>query len=150
MRIPISICNFRCSYCYLAQRDEHYQGVQSEMKYTPEQVRKALSIKRMGGPCYCNLCADGETFITKNIDQYVKVLLEEGHYVEFVTNLTIIKILDIFLSWDKELLKHLEFKRSFHYLELKRKNLLEPFVENVKRFGRQVHLRILRLLHLMI
>lgn len=132
-RIPMSICNFRCSYCYLAQRDEHYQGVQPEMKYTPKQVKEALSLKRMGGPCYCNFFADGETLLTKNIDQYVKALLEEGHYVEFVTNLTITQVLDKFLSWDKELLKHLEFKCSFHYLELKKKNLLETFAENVKK-----------------
>lgn len=48
-RIPMSICNFRCSYCYLAQRPLHYQGVQPEMKFTPAQVRRALSKERIGG-----------------------------------------------------------------------------------------------------
>lgn len=38
-----------------------------------------------------------------------------------------------FLKWPKELLKHLEFKCSFHYLELKKINKLEIFAENVKR-----------------
>ncbi len=45
-RIPLSICNFRCHYCYLAQRDEHYQGVQPVMKYSPEQVALACSPKK--------------------------------------------------------------------------------------------------------
>lgn len=48
-RIPMSICNFRCHYCYLAQRPVHYQGIQPEMKYTPGQVANALSINRLGG-----------------------------------------------------------------------------------------------------
>lgn len=50
----MSICNFKCSYCYLAQRDDHYQGILPEMKYTPEQVKKALSVKRLGGVCFLN------------------------------------------------------------------------------------------------
>ena len=77
-RIPMSICNFRCHYCYLAQRDEHYQGIQPEMKFTPEQVRKAMSKERLGGPAYMNFCADGETLLVTNLDQYVKELVEEG------------------------------------------------------------------------
>ena len=48
-RIPMSICNFRCSYCYLAQRDEHNQGIQPEMKNTPKQVAAALTQARIGG-----------------------------------------------------------------------------------------------------
>lgn len=132
-RIPMSICNFRCSYCYLAQRDEHYQGIQPEMKYTPEQVAAALTQARIGGVAYMNFCADGETLLTRNIDEYVKALVQNGHYAEVVTNLTITPVLEKFLSWDRELLKHVEFKCSFHYLELKRKGLLEKFAENVKR-----------------
>ena len=48
-RIPMSICNFRCRYCYLAQRDESYQGKQADFKYSPEYVAKAFSIERLGG-----------------------------------------------------------------------------------------------------
>lgn len=42
-------------------------------------------------------------------------------------------MIDKFLSWDKELLKRLEFKCSFHYLELKKKGLLDRFAENVNK-----------------
>lgn len=133
LAIPMSICNFRCHYCYLSQRDERFQGIQPEMKYTPEQVAKALAPERIGGTAYLNFCADGETLLVKNIDLYVKPLLEQGHYVEFVTNLTITSVLDKILLWDADLLKRLEFKCSFHYLELKKKNLLDVFAENVKK-----------------
>ena len=80
-----------------------------------------------------NFCAEGETLLTKDLDLYVKALIEEGHYAEVVTNLTVSNALDKFLSWDKELLKHLEFKCSFHYLELRRKGWLERFAENVHK-----------------
>ena len=103
------------------------------MKYSPEQVGRAMTKEIIGGPAYFNFCADGETMLTKDIEKYVKVILENGHYVEFVTNLTISNVLDKFLAWDKELLKHLEFKCSFHYLELKKKGLLDRFAENVKK-----------------
>ena len=133
VRIGTSICNFRCHYCYLAQRDECYQGLQPEMKYTPEQVAQALSAKRIGGHALMNFCAEGETLLTRNIDQYVKALVQEGHYAEVVTNLTVTAMLERFLSWEPELLKRLEFKCSFHYLELKKRGLLNTFAENVKR-----------------
>lgn len=132
-RIPMSICNFRCHYCYLAQREESFQGIQPEMKYTPEQVRYALRKERIGGCAYLNFCADGETLLVKDIDQYIKMLIEEGHYAEIVTNMTINSTLDKILSWDRSVLSHVSFKASFHYLELKKKKLLDRFVENVKR-----------------
>lgn len=133
MRIPMSICNFRCHYCYLSQRDESFQGVQPEMKYSPQEVAKALSRERIGGSAYFNFCADGETLLTKDIDKYIKAIVDEGHYVEIVTNLTITSVLNKILSWDKTSLEHIEFKCSFHYLELKKRNLLEEFARNVNR-----------------
>lgn len=132
-RIPMSICNLRCHYCYLAQRQECYQGIQPTMKYTPTEVATALSKDRIGGIAFINLCADGETLLIKDLDLYVKELVKEGHYCEIVTNLTISSALDKFLSMDKNLLEHIEFKCSFHYLELKKKNLLNTYIANVKK-----------------
>lgn len=129
----MSICNFRCHYCYLSQRPVHFQGEQPQMKYTPEQVAKAMTQERLGGIAYMNFCADGETLLTKDIDKYIKALVEEGHYAEIVTNLTVTPVLEKILSWDKELLKRIEFKCSFHYLELKKKGFLDRFAENVKK-----------------
>lgn len=129
---PMSICNFRCSYCYLSHRDEAYQGKQAVLKYTPEQVGKSFSIERLGGKCFFNFCADGETLLQKNIDKYIYEIAKQGHYVEVVTNLTITPIVNKILEWDKEILKRIEFKCSFHYLELKNKKLLTTFADNVK------------------
>lgn len=132
-RIPMSICNFRCHYCYLSQRPVHFEGVQPEMKYSPEQVAKAMSRERIGGIAYMNFCADGETLLTKDIDKYIEALVEEGHYAEIVTNLSVTPVLEKILSWDRELLKRVEFKCSFHYLELKKKGWLDRFAENVNK-----------------
>lgn len=129
----MSICNLRCHYCYLSQRPVHFQGIQPEMKYSPEEVGYALRKERIGGLAYTNFCADGETFLLKDIDKYVKAVVEQGHYAEVVTNLTVTPVLDKFLAWPNELLKRVEFKCSFHYLELKAKNKLELFAENVNK-----------------
>lgn len=131
--IPASICNFRCHYCYLGQRAESFRGIQPEMKYSPEHFARAMSASRIGGVAYGNFTADGETLLVKNIDLYVRAFLEQGHYAEVVTNLTVTKVLEKFLQWDSRLLKRLEFKCSFHYLELKKKGLLETFAENVNK-----------------
>lgn len=103
------------------------------MKYSPDDFAKAFSLKRLGGPCYMNFCADGETLLTKDIDKYVKVLVDVGHYAEIVSNMTFTPMLEKILSWDRELLERVEFKCSFHYLELKKKKLLDLFAENVKK-----------------
>lgn len=131
--IPMSICNFRCSYCYLAQRDSCYEGVMPKFKYSPEEFARAISTERVGGIAYGNFTAAGETLLMKGLLDYVKVFVEQGHYAEIVTNLTITSKIDEILSWDETLRKRIEFKCSFHYLQLKEKNLLQTFADNVKR-----------------
>ena len=131
--IPTSICNFRCRYCYLTHRGEYYQGKQANIQYTPEYISKALSKVRLGGACYFNFCADGETLLTKDIDKYIYEIVKEGHYAEIVTNMTITPMLDKIFSWEKELLERVTFKCSFHYLQLVERNLLETFADNVKK-----------------
>lgn len=132
-KIPMSICNLRCHYCYLSQRDKCFQGEQPQMKYSPEFFGKAFSKERLGGVAYFNFCADGETMLVKDIDKYIKAVIEQGHYVELISNMTVTKMVDRFLEWDKELLKHIEFKGSFHYLEFKEKGLLNTYADNINR-----------------
>lgn len=134
--IPMSICNLRCHYCYLAQRPEHYQGIQPTMKYSPEEVGKALSIERCGGPCYLNFCADGETLLLKDLDKYVYELVKQGHFAEIITNCLITPVLERFLAWPADLLARIEFKCSFHYLELKKHGKLQLFADNVNKIFR--------------
>jgi len=103
------------------------------MKYSPEFFGKAFSKERLGGTAYFNFCADGETMLVKDIDKYIKAIVEQGHYVEIISNMTVTKVVDKFLLWDKELLKHIEFKGSFHYIEFKSKGLLETYAENINK-----------------
>lgn len=131
--IPLSICNFRCHYCYLAQRPVHYQGIQPEMKYSPEEIARAFSKERVGGAAFMNFCANGETLLLTDLDKYVKALVEQGHYAEIVTNCTVTPMLDKILSFPPELLERITFKCSFHYQELKKKNLLDRFADNIKK-----------------
>ncbi len=79
-----------------------------------------------------NVCGDGETLIPKEVPQIIIELLKEGHFLEVVTNGTLTERFNEILSADKELLKRLEFKFSYHYEQLKNKNLLETFWNNVK------------------
>ena len=103
------------------------------MKYSPEQVALACSPKRLGGLAYFNFCADGETMLLKDLDLYVKELVKQGHFVEIITNMTITNMVDKFMEWPREMLEHVEFKCSFHYLELKKKKLLEVFAKNANQ-----------------
>jgi len=131
--IPMSICNFRCSYCYLAQRDSCYEGVMPKFKYSPAEFARAVSRERVGGIAYGNFTAAGETLLMNGLLDYIKAFVEQGHYAEIVTNLSITSKIDEILSWDESLRKRIEFKCSFHYLQLKEKNLLQTFADNVNR-----------------
>ena len=62
---------------------------------------------------------------------YMK-LLAEGHYIQIVTNGTITKRFHEISTWESELTLHLFFKFSFHYMELKKRNCLEKFFDNVQ------------------
>lgn len=131
--IPLSVCNLRCHYCYLTKRSSNFEGVIPEMKFTPEEVAYAIRQERVGGPGFINLCADGETLLTPGLDRYVGLLAEEEHYIEIVSNMVLTKYLDKVLSLGREVLGHVEFKCSFHYLQLRERGLLETFADNVNR-----------------
>ena len=52
--IHMSVCNLRCHYCYLAQREECYQENQIKWIHSPEEYKAAFSKKRIGGAAYIN------------------------------------------------------------------------------------------------
>ena len=131
--IPMTICNLRCRYCYLTQRDKFCTGEQIKYEYSPEHFAKAISKERIGGIAYANFCADGETLLVKDIDKYIYAYVSQGHYAEIVTNLTITSVLDKILKWDDDILSRITFKCSFHYIQLKERNLLDVFAQNVNK-----------------
>ena len=129
--IPNNQCNLKCEYCYITQM-ERWGKDSSDFIYPPEHIVKALSVKRLGGISLINLTGQGETLLYSGIVELTKGLLMEGHFVELVTNALSTKIIEALLQMPDKLLSHLEFKISFHYKELQRKNLLTHFFLNVQ------------------
>lgn len=106
-----------------------------EFQHSTEEIRKALAVERLGGVCLLNFCAGGETLLAQSVLPVVKALLEEGHYVMVVTNGTVSQSFEKIASWEEKLLEHLFIKFSFHYLEMKRLNMLDVFVSNVHKIA---------------
>lgn len=131
--IPLSVCNLRCHYCYLTKRKSSFEGFIPEMRYSPEEVAYAMRPERVGGGCYFNLCADGETLILPDIERYIELLAKEGHYIEVVSNMVLTKRLDKVVALGQDVLSHVEFKCSFHWQQLKERGMLDTFADNVNR-----------------
>ena len=130
--IPTETCNLRCKYCYIAQKRKFNSKI-CRFNKTPEEIRAALSQKRLGGTCLINFCAGGETLLTPELYGITRLLLEEGHYVMIVTNGTLTKPLSRFWQLPDSLKSHFMFKFSFHYLEMLRLKMVGTFCDNVKR-----------------
>ena len=133
--VPIHVCNMQCSYCYVSQYDKKYhreKDYKVQFNYSPEQVKKALSSERLGGICHFNVCGNGETLIPEQLVDYIRVILENGHSVMIVTNGVLTDRIKKYLEFPQDLRRRLGFKMSFHYLELKNKNLLKTYFDNIK------------------
>jgi len=130
--VPVTSCTFRCHYCYITHH-RLFESKLPELKYSAEHVRQALSKQRLGGTCLINFCGGGETLLPEKVIDYIRVLLEEGHYVMVVTNASVSKRFEQIESFPHNLMKRLFFKFSYHYLELKKRNLINVFFDNVRR-----------------
>lgn len=131
--IPVYSCNFECSYCYLKARQKQHKGGIRPFVASPEEIREKLSRKRLGGTCYFNLCAEGETMLHPRIIDLVYQLTMEGHYADIITNgLITSRINELTDRLSEEQKKRVLVKFSFHYLELKKRCLLNQFVDNVR------------------
>jgi len=132
--IPVCNCNLKCNYCYISTWESFKQIENSKkIEFSPELIRKALSKKRWGGSLMLNFCAAGETLLCNELIPIVEQLLEEGHYCMIVTNGTITPKFKKLTELPQESRNKLFIKFSYHYLELKRLNLLDVFFENVNR-----------------
>lgn len=131
--IPTNHCNFRCHYCYIGQtfgydNKDMYEG---GLQYSFEYMKRCLTVERLDGVCLFNLCASGETKLFSKLPEIVEMLLDLGHGVSIVTNLTIDNALNKILEFPQEKQQYLFFKCSFHYLELVRLGLLDMFFDNI-------------------
>ena len=130
--VPVQACNFRCHYCYITHRSLFVKEL-PKFDYSPEHVAKAFSKERLGGVCVFNFCGEGETLLPPEVPSYMKVILQEGHYITLVTNASASKRFDEISDFGYDLCERLFFKFSFHYLELKKKNLMDKFFENIDK-----------------
>lgn len=130
--LPNNRCNLKCEYCYISQL-EQWEYDDGNFRYSADHMAKCLSAERLGGVCLINLTAQGETLLYGEIVGLVKGILEQGHYIELVTNATVTKRMNELLSLPPDLLQRLEFKVSYHYTELKRLGLFEKFCETIKK-----------------
>lgn len=129
--IPTTVCNLKCGYCYVIQREQNTMKV-PELDYSPEIIGKALTKERLGGACFFSICGAGETFVPDYLIDIVYQLLKNGHYVNITTNGTLTKKMKRLSEIPVEWLDRLQIAFSFHYLELVRLNLLDSFFENIR------------------
>lgn len=104
--IPTNLCNLKCEYCLVSQTNEWNRN-DIKFQYPVEHIVQALSKERLGGECFINLTAQGETLLYKDIVPLTRGLLEEGHSVEIITNATISKRIDEILEFPENLLNNL-------------------------------------------
>ena len=129
--LPNQRCDLKCEYCYISQLKAWDEP--EKLRYPAEYISKCLSVKRLGGVSLINLTGQGETLLQPDIVDLIKALLEEGHYVEIVTNGTITGKINEILKIKKELLSRLFFKMSFHYKELNKLNIMDSFFKNARK-----------------
>lgn len=134
--VPVYVCNFQCLYCYL---NHHIENALNKGKIIPfadstDKLMKSLSIERLGGICYFNLCAAGETMMHPQLIDLVSGLTKEGHYVDIVTNGSLSRKFDELLAaLDGEQRSRMFIKFSWHYIELNKRNMMDKFLNNVNK-----------------
>ena len=131
--VPVSMCNFKCMYCYIGQIKEN-KGKIIDFVASPKRIAAQLSPEKLGGLCYFNLCGNGETMMHPQLIDLVYELTGMGHYVDIITNGTLsTKFSEIIERFDENRQAHLFIKFSFHYIELNRVHLMDRFLENVRK-----------------
>ncbi|MCR5416427.1 MAG: radical SAM protein [Pseudobutyrivibrio sp.] len=133
--VPTLGCNLRCDYCYIRQHgDEDILDIKkrdSLFKYSVEHMISALTVERLGGVCMFNISGSGETLLCPDIFEICEGLLRNGHYIAIISNCTVTKEIEKFIRLKQEYRDRLFFKASFHYQELKRRNLLNTYASNI-------------------
>ena len=129
--VPTRACNMNCDYCYVTQ-NKWWGSKMPDMSLCLSNIEKAFNKDRLGGICMVNICAQGETMLPPQMVTIIKAILENGHYVMVVSNGTLKKRFEEVCKFPENLRRRLFFKLSFHYLELKKQNLFEAYLENIR------------------
>jgi MoaA/NifB/PqqE/SkfB family radical SAM enzyme len=126
--MPGALCNLNCEYCYA----RNVERVKDRCLYSVEHMLKCFEPKRFGGPIYFRGTSSGETLLWDGIVDFTKGMLKHGHVVSYPTNMTITPVIKKNCGFSEELRSRLELDASLHYSELKRKNLLDIYFENLR------------------
>lgn len=130
--MPYYNCNLKCDYCYVIQGN--YRGKKGlQFDYSLDVMKRALTKERFGGLCFFSICAGGETLAPSQTIPIVKMLLENGHFVNITTNGTLEKRIDELCALSPEHRAMLHLSLSLHYLELKKADLVDVFFENIDK-----------------
>ena len=132
-----NICNFHCDYCSV-WRSTGTGNDRVGCNRPAEELRKALSQKKLGGSCYINICARGETLLADDIYEMIYQLLDEGHYVSVVTNGTVSTVIEQLVNMPEDLQRRMFFKMSFHYAELIKSGFMTRYWDNVKKIRKSL------------
>lgn len=132
--IPGTLCNFKCNYCYIGKCIDENHRAPTRFQYSVEHMVKAFSPERLGGFADIIVIGNGETLIPNEVIPFIQGLLKQGHIVEVATNLTITSRINSLLNTNKEDLKRLVIRPSFHFHELKRLNKINEFFDNLNKF----------------
>lgn len=131
--VPTTVCNIKCHYCYVVQHDNRTLK-KAEFNHSPKEIAYALRPERFGGVMYISFCGAGETLSVPQMPEIAKEVLMSGNFVNITSNGTmshaIDKILDIV---PQNLLCHLNFSFSLHWLELKKYKLVDKFFNNIRK-----------------
>ncbi len=130
--LPTSICNLECSYCYITQHGSR-KNKKATLRYPVNTIINGLSRERLGGISFISITAAGETLVSQELPSIVKGLLEEGHFVNITTNGTLSTKQENLLKATRAYHARLHISYSMHFLELKKRHLIETFFSNIKR-----------------
>lgn len=115
-----SVCNLNCDYCFNPSSKFNLKPFQIDIDNLIKTLNDTGQIFRIG-------FTGGEPFLVPNfIDASKKI--SNKHYISINTNLTVNRIEEFSLEVDPN--RILFIHASFHYEELKKRNLLDRFVAN--------------------
>lgn len=130
--IPITKCNLECEYCYVIQENRRDDKM-PKFARTPQEIGEAFNAKRWGEKMLVNLCGAGETILCQELPEIVYNIVKQGHIVNITNNGTVTKGIEKLIALPDEIASNILFSFSLHYLELKKRNMLKVFADNVNR-----------------
>ena len=134
--VPITHCNLHCEYCYVIQGG-YRNSARPKFRRTPQEIGRAFNPARWNAErLFVSFCGAGETFLCKELPDIVAYTLLQGNFVNVTNNGTIKSAIEKLINLPEDLISRLVFAFSLHYKELKKRNLLNVFAENIKKVAK--------------